>query len=99
MPPCETVAVIVELESTSGVALDTVSVTVEPLGGVTPPPPPVGLGAVGDDSPLHPAMARTAISASGAAIHLRVLKKFISSPDSPTHPPRGPKDQPQPLHA
>ena len=71
-----------ELESTRGVVSDAASVNVAPTGGVTvpvlpvlpvTPEPGVTIGAVGDDSPLQPAMATTSISASNATIHLRVL--------------------------
>src|SRR5713226_3297578 len=76
-----TVAVMMTLEFTSGFALETVSVMVALVGGVTPPPgvvpPGVNGGAVGD-SALQP--ARISSNANTGKISFRCLMSIISTP-------------------
>src|SRR5258708_3332375 len=94
VPFTVTVAVIVDVDATSGVGFNTVKTIVAPTGGVTPPPggvvpppPGVGFGAVGD-SPLH--AASTSNSASSANISFRCLILIMVQPPSATltHPQR-----------
>src|SRR5260370_1042486 len=93
LPFTVTVAVMVEVDAANGVGFDTVRTTVAPTGGVTPPPgvvvPGPGVaGAVGDDSPLHP--ASTSNSASSANISFCCPIFFMVNPPSAslTHPQR-----------
>src|SRR5438132_4539176 len=73
---------MIEVELTTGVALEAVRVIDAPVGGVTPPlgvpPPVVGGGAVGD-SDLQPAK-NTSSSARRTNISFRCLKSIISAP-------------------
>src|SRR2546425_1109294 len=90
---------MIEVELTTGVALEAVRVIDAPVGGVTPPlgvpPPVVGGGAVGD-SDLQPANI-TSSSARRRNISFRCLKKIISAPvNSSSHP--HPARQEHPLH-
>src|SRR5207253_205441 len=82
-PFCVTVAVTFTCELTSGLAFETVSVIVAPLGGVTPPGGTVEVvgGAVGDDSPLQPTIV-SARRATRAISRMRNVVVFMSKPPS-----------------
>src|SRR5438105_6959485 len=84
-PFCVTVAVTFTCELTSGLAFETVSAIVAPLGGVTPPGGTVEVvgGAVGDDSPLQPIIV-SARRATRAISRMRSVVVFMSKP--PTLP-------------
>jgi hypothetical protein len=77
-----TVAVTVTFELTSGVAFETESAIDAPVGGVIPGLPGgtvvVFDGAVGDDSPLQPAIIR-ARAAAKAISRLRIVVVFMSN--------------------